>query len=1542
MSRWGLEGRPVERPGIMVSCAGPSPYTGTGKNPTHSLVRLNKLLLGSTLLLIAGGVRAQCPQLYDYYGVPSSTPYWYSCSGNNFTLLIATPSSVGSYTIDWGDGSPVTSGGVLVPPMSVSHVYPATVDTFVVTFMEVMTGCIVQGVVVMEESTSASIQIPIGGLTQICAPQAIEFINSSTNVSPNTVFTWDFGDASTLEVYDYTNLGQTITHVYQQGTVSCETTVTLSAENTCNTLQGGPSVATFNPIRVWDLDSANITPSATLLCYPDTVVTFLNTTQRNCLMQGNIYQRFEYWNFGDYWGAGTDSIIDWAPWPPTFPHTIAYPGIGTYTAMLLDSNYCGIDTAYVTIQIVPPPSVSLTLNPDTICAGETAFFDETTTGGANYFGWNFDTGSGWQWSGPGDQAHTYNNPGTYVIGYAASIQGATAGCADTAYVTLVVLPTPTAQFTLSNNAACDSLTTGFTDTSIGAVAWFWDFGDGTFSASPTPPPHFYGTVGDFTVTLTVTNANNCTASMAQLVHIYDPPVVAIGAQNVCVGDPAQFTDLTTTASGNPVVQWAWDFGDGGTDTVQNPSHLYPSAGPFLVTLTATTPYCSGTGTQPVVVEAKPTAGFTPSSALGCSPVAVTFTNTSIGAASYAWDFGDGSTSTSPSPTHTFVNVGTIDSVFTVTLIASTAFGCSDTALVDITVAPMVVAQFIDNAVPGCAPLSVDFTNQSTGANSYFWDFDDGTTSTAVNPTHLFTNTTFFLDMHDVVLIAYSPAGCTDTAIQQVVVYPEANFTFATVPDSGCSPLTLTFPSVVGAVVYDWDFGDGTTGSGPTPTHTYINNTTNNLLVPVTLVAANAFGCTDTTTTIVTVYPNPTAQFLVSDPDGCHPLTASLVNLSTGGDSYHWDYGDGQSADTLVAAHDHTWYNYAGPGANNYTITLTAITNQGCVNTTSTSVQVFPLVTAAFVADSAGCSPLDPGFMNVSSGASSYQWFFDDGTASALTDPPHTYVNNGLTDMTFDPLLIATSSFGCADSATMQILVHPAPIAQFVPSTLAGCTPLDVIFQDLTIGAVSLDWDFGDGTSLAAAPGNQSHTYISIGTTPDVQDVELIATSAFGCTDTATAQITIYPPITAAFTTNTEGCSPLTVTPTDLSTGAAGYLWDMGDGTVLTGPTPTYTYVNTTTFDQQFTITLITSSAYGCTDTAYQVVTVYPVPSAAFIATPFSQVFPNATVAITNNTLPGSWTYFWDFGDGSTSVAQDPLAHTYGTWGIYTIKLVVSTALCSDTVTQDIEIVPPQPTAGFTGGGDGCAPLTVSFTNTSLGGLTYQWNFGDGGTSSADNPVYTYNVPGTYTVTLTAFGLGGAVNTVSLVNIVVVHPQASAFFVLQPDEVLVPSQPVFTYNLSANASSYWWDFGDGSTSTEENPVHYYASAGVYDVMLIANNEWNCPDTFLLEQATTAIVAGDIAFPNAFTPGNNGPTDGVYDPTSFENDFFFPIYEGVENYQLQVFDRWGELVFESSDVRKGWDGYYRGDPAKQDVYAWKAWARFSDGHETTLSGDVTLLR
>ena len=1147
----------------------------------------------------------QCPQFFDSQGVLSATPQWVSCSGGIFILFIQPDIAVGNYTIDWGDGTPNDNGASIIPPASVTHNYAATVANYTVTITMPGVPCVVTGQVIMEEPSNASIQIPFGGLTTTCAPGSLDFINSSTDVSTNTIFTWDFGDGSPIQTFNSTNAGQTVSHLFLQGTVNCVTQVTLTAENVCNTLQGGQSVATFNPIRIFDLDNAAITASATLLCYTDTVVTLDNTTNRNCLAQGNIAQRYEYWNLGDYWGQGVDSIIDWTPWPPTFTQTLAYPGIGTYTAMLVDSSFCGLDTAFITIQIVPPPTAALAISKDTICEGELVTLTNLAGGGANSYLWNFGDGTGWNNLGGGNVNYSYNFSGNYTIQLAVFITGGTASCTDTANIPVVVLPSPVANFNFDNNNGCDSMIVNYTDFSTGGiVTWQWDFGNGNFSSLQNPPAQFYGAPGTYNVQLDVTSTNGCPNTLIQQVDVFQSPVPAFIPTSVCQNEIASFTDQSTSSVGDPIIAWNWDFGDGNFSTQQNPTHVYTTSGPINVILDVSTAFCSASDTITVTVETAPIAGFNPDVTAGCSPLGINFTNTSsANAVTYLWDFGDGNTSTAANPTYIYVNSFGVDTTYTVTLIAQTTFGCADTTSQTITVYPNPIASFTDNSILDCAPLNVNFTNTTSGAVSYLWDFGDGTpTDTATNPLHIYNNLTLFIQNNIVTLIATSINGCTDTIIDSVLVYPEPQFGFSTNPDSGCSPLIVIFPSVLGAVQYQWDFGDGTTGTGPTPAHTYTN-----------------------------LGPNDT-------------------------------------------------------------------------------------------------------------------------------------------------------------------------------------------------------------------------TYI----------IQLIATSPFGCTDTTYGQVLVF-----------------------------------------------------------------------------------PIPTAAFTPFPVTQIFPSATVTV-NNASTGAITYLWDFGDASpTSTALNPPAHVYSTWGTYITTLIESNGNCFDTTTQTITIIAPTPIAGFQGPAQGCMPLDVQFTNNSQFADTYLWDFGDGSTSTQTAPSYTYFSPGIFTVTLTATGPGGQdVQTQQL--IIEVYQNPIAFFTVSPTTVFIPTDPVLLFNLSSFASSYFWNFGDGNTSTDVNPQHIYTQTGVYDIMLIASTPNNCIDTFILSAAVEALSDGGISIPNAFTPSEGGGNGGLYNGNETNNDVFHPIIIGADEYELNIFNKWGELLFISKDVNIGWDGYYRNELSKQDVYVYKIQVLFIDGRAESFTGDVTLLR
>ena len=1487
---------------------------------------------------------AQCPQFFDSQGALSGNPQWVSCFGTDFNLSIIPDLDIGNYTIDWGDGSAVTSGSSWLANTTIQHNYLGTVANYNVVISLPDVPCVVNGLVIMEEPSNASIQIPFGGLTSTCAPGNLDFTNSSTDVSVNTVFTWDFGDGSGIQVFDNTNAGQTVTHTYLQGTVNCVTPVTLTAENICNTLQGGQSVATFNPIRIWDIDDAAITASAALLCYPDTAVTLQNTTNRNCEAQGNIAQRYEYWNLGDYWGLGYDSIIDWTPWPPALPLTINYPGIGTYSAMLVDSSFCGLDTAFTTVQIVPPPTAALTISKDTICEGENVSFTNLSAGGANTYSWNFGDGTGWQNLGAGATAHTYNFSGDYLIQLAVFIAGGTASCSDTATIPLHVLPSPVANFNFDNNNGCDSLTVNFTDFSSADVAiWQWDFDNGNLSNSSNPPAQHYSGPGNYNVQLDVESANGCVNSLTQVIAVFQSPIPAFSPTSVCQNINSLFTDLSTSSAGDPILNWTWSFGDGNSSVQQNPSHVYTAAGGVSVILAVSTAFCSASDTVSVIVETEPTASFTTNTNAGCSPLGVIFTNTSsANAVNFLWDFGDGNTSTSTNPTHIFNNNFGVDTIFTITLIAQTAFGCADTVTQQVSVFPNPSASFTNDGILDCAPLNVNFTNTSVGAISYTWNFGDGSpVDNGVNPSHTYNNLSQFIDNNMVSLIAMSANGCTDTIRDSVLVYPEPQFGFSSNPDSGCSPVNVIFPSVIGAVQYEWDFGDGNFGFGPTPNHTYINTTTNNITYPIQLIATSPFNCVDTSYGQVLVFPNPTAQFNVDLLAGCHPLPINVTNTSTGGSFYNWSMGDGAVFDTLVSNFEYTYMNTTGI-QQTYPIRLIAETSKGCMDTLIQNVDVYPDVTAIFLSDTIGCSPYTVDFLDASVGGLNYSWDFGDGTFSTLPSPSHQYTNATALDIIYTATLIVESAFGCFDTTTSQIRVHPAVTAQFSTSINAGCHPLPVTITNSSVSGDMYNWDMGDGTSFDTLLLNFNYLYSNVSGVQQTYPIRLIAESVQGCLDTMIQNVDVYPDVTAIFDYDTSGCSPFDVDFLDLSIGGVNYLWDFGDGSLTDNSQhPAHQYINATSADVNYTATLIIESAFGCFDTVEQVITVFATPVAAFTPFPLSQTYPSSTVAVANNTTLGPWVFDWNFGDATFSNLQNPPTHQYQSWGVYPIELIVSTLNCSDTVFETITIIPPVPVANFQGPAQGCRPVEVQFSNFSQYGNNYLWDFGDGGTSTQFAPSYTYYNPGTYTVTLTLNGDGGQDVQVQQL-IIEVYQNARAFFTVSPTTVFIPNEPVLLFNLSNFASTYTWDFGDGNSSTEENPQHTYVQEGNYDITLVAANQNNCKDTFLLSSAVNAMVKGEISIPNAFTPNPEGPNGGVFTNADTDNDVFHPIVVGAEEYELNIFNKWGELLFVSTDVNIGWDGYYRNELSKQDVYIYKVNARFLDGRTESYVGDVTLLR
>jgi gliding motility-associated-like protein len=230
-------------------------------------------------------------------------------------------------------------------------------------------------------------------------------------------------------------------------------------------------------------------------------------------------------------------------------------------------------------------------------------------------------------------------------------------------------------------------------------------------------------------------------------------------------------------------------------------------------------------------------------------------------------------------------------------------------------------------------------------------------------------------------------------------------------------------------------------------------------------------------------------------------------------------------------------------------------------------------------------------------------------------------------------------------------------------------------------------------------------------------------------------------------------------------------------------------------------------------------------------------------------------------------------------------------------------------------------------NTSLGGETFEWTFGDDGQKSSDPyPIHKFNRSGNWTVTLVVLDPNTCNKEDTVVKNVVVMDPPTVDFEYSPLKP-IENTPVQFVNTSVGATKYLWDFGDGDTSSQVNPSHQYLRTGTYHVCLTGVNEAGCSETTCKEVSAIVVPLYDV--PNAFAPTG-------------KNNIFYVKAFGATKFNLKIFNRWGQMVFESSDPRIGWDGTYKGNLQPMDAYAYVVNLEFTDGTKASKTGSVTLLR
>ncbi len=946
---------------------------------------------------------------------------------------------------------------------------------------------------------------------------------------------------------------------------------------------------------------------------------------------------------------------------------------------------------------------------------------------------------------------------------------------------------PIANFISDVTSGCADLTVNFQDLSLNSPeSWFWSFPGGTPSTSTEQNPTvIYTEAGNYTVSLTASNevgSNEVTVN--SYITVFDEPVADFAAD--VNGSTVDFTNNSIGGG-----SYTWDFGDGMSSTQENPVHTYTEDGEYIVVLVVTNICGTNSYSIPVEISTAPVANFEQDVFEGCASFEVQFTNTSsANADTYEWIFPGGtpSASSEENPTVSYTERG----VYDVTLIAYNEAG-SDTYVAEQTV--------VVNDVPDIGftftinDNTVSFTNTTQFGDTYLWSFGDGETSTDENPVYTYDSDAAY------VVTLEATNECGTIMVDQEVVISNLPFASFTVPNTeGCAEFVVNFEnnSSSNADSYEWFFEGGSpnTSTEENPIVTY----TSAGVYDVTLIATNEEGSDVLVEeNYITVGALPEADFSFVQNE----LMYSFTNESSNGDTYSWNFGDNNTSSQENPVHT-----YSEDGQ--YTVVL-IVTNACGQDVQEFTVNVVSAVSAGFSTPvTEGCADFEVAFSNESSSnATSFEWSFPGGNPSSSTEmePVVTYTEAGQYAVT---LIVSNDGFTDEITQTNYIIVNDVP----VPNFSFDFNMLEVEFFNSTTNADSYEWDFGDNTTSTLE--NPSHTYDSFGD----YSVTLSATNECG-TVTETIEISISSLPVANFSSNiTSGCTVVEIQFEDLSTSNSDtweWTFEGGSPSSSSEQNPLISYENAGTFDVSLTVT---NESGSDTYTLENYISISSLPLVEVSQEEMGNVVEFSVTS--NNTSEFLWidastgnTY-----PGSTAEIEFPAD------GVYIVELE-STNECGTVITSQAVNITAYPDANFTSDfNEGCTPAEIQFMDmTEDDPISFLWSFEGGSPSESmeQNPLVFYNESGSYSVELIAQNEYGN-DTIEFLQYINLEDGPTADF-----EFEINGAEVEFMNTSQGNGSIKWDFGDNTTSEDDNPVHLYDVMGDYIVTLIIDNGLNCQDT-----------------------------------------------------------------------------------------------------------------
>lgn len=1267
-----------------------------------------------------------------------------------------------------------------------------------------------------------------------------------------TTFLWDFGDGGT-------STAANPTHTYTSPNTY---TVNFSAVSNHNC-----SASVSNSFIISPSPSVAFVTTSLNACAPN--FTFTSTT-------GIAFGSATYsWNFG---GGNTSTLSN-----PTY----TFPGIGNYTVNLTGvSNMNCITTRMQTITIYPYPVITMSVP----ASCENAVFNVTTTavsGSVTSYNWDFgDPGSGASnTSTLQNPTHFYSSTNNYSITLNLI---SNLNCPSTSVTPIVVFPNPSASmiFTTASNCALPFTFDGSSSTvsTIGASAitnYKWSFGAGGTSSLPSGSGNFPGN-GNYSVSLIVTTNHNCsdTVSTNYLVHPF--PTLGYTLTPSCLNVPMNIISSSSispvpTASAS-IASYTWNFGDATFDTSPSPgTHTYVASGIYTVSFGATSNKgCSSSLSKTVEIYALPTSSFTASGNM-CFGNTTQFTSTNSIASSsifaYDWVFGDGTNASgsAPSVSHTYAASGS----FPVNFITTSNYGCLTVVTKTVTIHPLPVASFTVNN--GCLNTATQFTDNSTvslgSITSFTWDLGNGLSSNLQNPLYTYTLHGTYVPT----LTIESNQNCFATTTKSVVIHPLPDLAFN--PSSGCEGSVIQFTNsstvALGTInSYTWDFGNSNSSNLNSPSQTYSYAAINQGIYTVTLSATTDQGCTRSSTTNLSIYPYPSVSLTpvnnscINDAVTFTPnVTIPLGTIN----SYTWTYGDGITSTVVVsaptitttAAHSYTAYNNHNslPTNNQYTVTLSALSDHGCYAIGTSTVKVYPKPIPSFTLsnfcflDNLQCT-------NTSSIATAYSinthyWEFYDGASgfSTVKSPNYVYTSVGTKTVQLTETSEPETGLFCSASISKTLTINPLPSPTFTTDKV--CAGAANSFTNTTTGTSTItawSWDFmnnGTVNSINANPG--SFTYPAAGT----YTAKLSARSNFNCLNEVTNTVLVHPNPVVSFTAPPV-CFGGSSNFSEASTIALGsinsYSWNFGDGNGSSAQNPPYTY----TAHGTYTVNLSVTSNQNCVSSSTNPITVHPLPTVIF--SPPSQCA--GTVQFVNSStiaLGSISSYTWNLGNGNISSLQNPsesYAFQASNQGLYTVSLTALSNLgCIKTSTSHLQIY-PFPQVSVTPVNNSCIYDAVTFTpniTIPLGTMSsYTWTFGDGITNSVVVSVPSITTPAVHSYTAHNNHISVPANNQFTVTLSALSNNNCP--AIATTTVKVFPRPIPNFSLSnfcfddnmqfTNLSTipggfaittHTWDFGDGTLSNSVSTTYKYTAPGTQTVQLTEASE---PEPGLFCSASTS--------------------------------------------------------------------------------------------------------